>query len=199
MALVGIYGGVGAGKSTIARTFQKFGAFVIVADDLVHQSYVKPEVRPLIEKRFGKDIYEDGKLNQRMLADIVFKDTKALKDLEAIVHPYVEEKILKLIRQTESNLIVLDVPLLATTCFQEFVTHGVFVDAPLKVRQEISQKSRGWDKEEHRRRESQQVPLRKKRRLSQFVIKNYGEDRDKIEEQVQHIVDQILQTAEACC
>jgi dephospho-CoA kinase len=193
MALIGIYGGVGAGKSTITRIFREFGATVIVADDLVHASYSKPEVRPLIERRFGLEIYENGKLNQKALANIVFNDSKALKDLESIVHPYVEEQILWHIRHCESDLIVLDIPLLATTCFQELVTDGVFIDTPLDVRQEVCAKSRGWDKAEHRRREAKQVPIRKKRRLCRYIIKNYGEHREKIRDQVTTILDQILQ------
>ncbi len=198
MALIGIYGGVGAGKSTIARTFREFGATVIVGDELAHSSYAKPEVRPLIEKRFGSDIYEDDKLNQKELANIVFNDPKALKDLEAIIHPYVEEQILWLIRHSTSDLIVLDLPLLATTCFQELVTHGVFIDTPLALRQEVCAKSRGWDKAEHRRREVKQVPLRKKRRLCKYVIKNYGDFRERVRDQVATILNEI-QTAAMCC
>ncbi len=199
MALIGIYGGVGAGKSTITRIFRdEFGATVIVADDLAHESYTKPAVRPLIEKRFGSEIYEDGKLNQKALANIVFNDPKALKDLEAIVHPYIEDQILRSIRNSTSDLIVLDLPLLATTCFQELVTEGVFVETPLALRQEVCATSRGWDKAEHRRREAKQVPLRKKRRLCRYIIKNYGEHRENVRDQVATILDQIREAA-ACC
>ena len=199
MALIGIYGGIGAGKSTIARFFREFGATVIVADELAHASYSKPEVRPLIEKRFGLNIYQNGKLDNKALADIVFKDSKALKDLERIIHPWVEEQILWHLRHSESDLIVLDIPLLSTTCFQELVTDGVFIDTPLALRQEVCVKVRGWDKAEHRRREAKQVPLRKKRRLCKYVIKNYGEHRDAVKEQVSQIIDQIFKATETCC
>lgn len=86
---IGLTGGIGSGKSTVARIFETLGYQVYYADDRAKALYTEdPAVRKAVEKLFGKDIYTaDGTLDRARLAGIVFNDPEQLKALNAIVHP----------------------------------------------------------------------------------------------------------------
>ena len=189
--IIGLYGGVGAGKTTIAKEFLKHGGELIVADEIVKEAHRKPSIQQLVRAQFG-GVYFEGKLDTKKLADIVFEDEKALHELEMIVHPFVEREILKRIKQSTAKFVVLDVPLLASSPFHELVTIRVFIDTPLETRQEVCRNSRGWTDEEHARREAKQVPVEAKRKMCQYVVKNFGEHRAIIAEQVRNILAEMF-------
>jgi dephospho-CoA kinase len=91
MILVGLTGGIGSGKSTVADLLRERGAVVLDADDFARAAVVAGSegLRKVIE-RFGPEVLgPDGELDRRKLASIVFADPAALSDLEAIVHPEV--------------------------------------------------------------------------------------------------------------
>lgn len=115
---LGLTGGIGSGKSTVAGMFAAFGAALIDADAISrklttqHGAAIKP-----IEKKFGKDmISSDGSLDRNRMRDVVFADASAKKNLENILHPLIK---LEIERQDQSavasgaKLIVYDIPLLA--------------------------------------------------------------------------------------
>ena len=112
---VGLTGGIGAGKSTVADLFSKRGAVVIRSDELARQ-VIEPETpgQKQVISRFGIEILNDkGSIDRAKLAQIVFKDDVALKDLENIVHPLVRERTNQLMsEQTSETIIVNEIPLL---------------------------------------------------------------------------------------
>ena len=86
--MIGLTGGIGAGKTTVAEVFAAIGIPIFNADleakELMQNS---PEIKELLIKQFGPNVYEKGMLNKRYLADLVFSDAYQLELLNAIVHP----------------------------------------------------------------------------------------------------------------
>ncbi len=116
MLLIGLTGGIGSGKSTVSARLATHGAVVIDADAIVHdlQRPGEPVLAAMVE-RFGTEILDaDGALRRQAVADIVFNDAEALRDLGTIVHPAVHAEIeRRLAEQAEGDrVVVLDVPLL---------------------------------------------------------------------------------------
>ncbi len=189
--VIGLYGGVGAGKTTVGREFASLGTLVVVADEYAHEAYKDPAIRRLVRDRFGDKVFQGAEPDLNAIADLIFEDAEARKAIEAIIHPYVQERIMRRVHHSDQELVVLDVPLLASSPFQELVNVGVFIDTPLPIRQAVCAQSRGWDVHEHARREKAQISLDEKRALSQYVIHNDGKDMDVLRKQVREIVDQI--------
>ncbi|GAB77227.1 dephospho-CoA kinase [Austwickia chelonae] len=115
MLHVGLTGGIGSGKSTVARRLAQHGAVVIDADALARE-VVSPGTSGLeqVRLRFGDDVIgPHGELDRRALASIVFDDEKARADLESITHPLVAARTAELLATTgEQSIVVHDVPLL---------------------------------------------------------------------------------------
>ncbi|MDP5107625.1 MAG: dephospho-CoA kinase, partial [Candidatus Nanopelagicales bacterium] len=105
---VGLTGGIGAGKSTVADLFSKKGAIVIRADELSRQ-VIEPSTSGFasVVSRFGQEIVdENGFISRTKLADIVFKDDLALQDLEKIIHPLVRSKTNEIMSNQTSETII---------------------------------------------------------------------------------------------
>ena len=122
MAVIGVTGGIGSGKSTVARILGDLGAQIIDADKIAREVTAKGE--PALEELigyFGVDILgENGELNRATLANIVFDDKEKLEVLNSITHKYIVDKIIeklnKLNTEFKQDFVVLDVP----------VKHGFF-------------------------------------------------------------------------
>jgi dephospho-CoA kinase len=182
--VVGLLGGIGSGKSTVASLLAESGAEVVDADRLAHEVLRTPEGRSRVVSRFGREVLgPDGELDRKRLAAVVFADRRSLEDLNAIIHPAVLEEILARVRShragarrgagSASGLLVLDVPLLSESPLRNDCDALVFVDAEREVRQERL-RVRGWDSGELERRESFQAPLEEKSRMAGFRIDNSG-------------------------
>jgi dephospho-CoA kinase len=128
MALVGLTGLIGAGKSTVARMLGDRGAMVLDADTIAHGVLDEPAVRDAVAARFGAEVIgADGAVRRRALAERVFGPTPgqeaALADLEALIHPRVRARIGDRLAEalasggTPRPVVVLDVPLLAQSGF----------------------------------------------------------------------------------
>ena len=115
MLRVGLSGGIGSGKSTVARALARRGAVVIDADAIARQ-VVEPGQPGLaaVVSRFGPDVLDpDGRLDRPKLAALVFHDAEARADLNAIVHPLVAaESARRMAAAPPGAVVVLDVPLL---------------------------------------------------------------------------------------
>jgi dephospho-CoA kinase len=89
--IIGLTGGIGSGKTTIANHFMKSGVPVYIADDEARKIMQSDEIIEEIKKTFGTAIFENGILNREKLAQIVFGDPEKLKLLNAIIHPAVKK------------------------------------------------------------------------------------------------------------
>ncbi|MEE9394685.1 MAG: dephospho-CoA kinase [Planctomycetota bacterium] len=182
--VVGISGGIGSGKSTVSRLFAECGAAALNADEAARAVTDQPEVKAALRRRFGDGIFaEDGGVDREILASRVFDTTDPAASLwertalEAILHPAVREHLdrrLAQLRLDGRDLVVLDVPLLFQSKYQDECDHIVFVQTKQETRRQFVAK-RGWTAEELDRREAAQTPLEDKKRQSTEIIENDGD------------------------
>src|SRR3990167_8668852 len=130
--VIGLTGGFGSGKSTVAHLFEELGAFTIDADKLAHEALRKdspvfPQVAALFKDAVKKSTQE---IDRKKIAEIVFKDTAKRKRLEAIIHPYVFSRIVEEAADSLPTVVVIEVPLLFETGFDQFCHLTVVVKAP---------------------------------------------------------------------
>ena len=136
---VGLTGGIGSGKSTVARLLAELGA-VVVDGDQIARELVRPGEPALAEivARFGSDVLNaDGTLDRPALADIVFPDPAALADLDAIMHPRIAARAGELLAAAEGvagSVVVYDMPLLVETGQADDFDVVVVVQAPMATR-----------------------------------------------------------------
>lgn len=173
---VGLTGGIGAGKSTVADMFSKLGAVVIRSDELARQ-VIEPNT-PGFQKvlsRFGNQILqENGSIDRQKLAQIVFNDKNALKDLEDIIHPLVRSKTNELIdSQTQETIVVNEVPLLLEKNMNSLFDFLVIVVSNEKNRLNRLLK-RGISEEEAKKRILLQVSDEQRKSAADFLISNDG-------------------------
>ena len=184
--LVALTGGIGTGKSTVARIFEKLGAVVIDADAIVHelQAVGSPVLAKIVEA-FGEGVLQtSGELNREALAAIVFRDEKARLELNGIVHPPVGAEMARRIaaaREAGAPLLVLEIPLFfegrkagTENAAGLGVDMAVLAYAPEAAQIERTCARDGCDREEALRRVRAQLPIEEKRELADAVIDNSG-------------------------
>ena len=181
--VIGLLGGIGSGKSAVARLFLDAGARSVDADQLAREALARPETAARVASRFGKGVLgPDGAVDRRALAARVFTDAQALKDLNAIVHPPVRERIREEIRKHRArarrpgepgSILVLDVALLAESPILAECDALVFVEADSGLRRSRIA-ARGWPPGEMERRESFQTPIEEKKRMARWTVDNSG-------------------------
>ncbi len=181
MLIIGLTGGFGTGKTYVASVFGSLGAREIDADRIAHKSIMRasPCYREVVSS-FGKGILDrKGRIDRKRLASIVFSNKKELKRLNAIVHPYVIRRIKAKIRTAkESDIVVVDAPLLAEANLLCFVDKLVVVKAPREKQISRAMKRLGIGRKECMRRIRNQMPLYRKVALADYVIDNDGTKRE---------------------
>jgi dephospho-CoA kinase len=184
--VIGLTGGIGSGKSTVAGMFEKLGATVLDADVVVRELQAGGSaLLAEIEAAFGAQVIQpDGSLDREALAAIVFRDEEARMHLNAIVHPRVAIELAQRVadaRASGASVIVLDIPLLfeardageGTAAQVPFdATVVVYVPESLQIERQLTRDDR--DRGEALRRVRAQMPLDEKRRLADFAIDNSG-------------------------
>jgi dephospho-CoA kinase len=171
--VVGLTGGIGSGKSTVAGILRKSGAVVIDADALGHRVLEIPRIRAALVRDFGAAILgEDGRIDRRALGRKAFRNKAATARLNRRVHPEILNRIRRGIRRAR-GCVVLDAALLYETGAEALCDRVWFVDAPRRRRLERI-RARGWSAREVSRRERTQMPLREKKRRADVVIDNGG-------------------------
>lgn len=178
MVVVGLTGGVASGKSFVAQCFEELGAVRIDADRVAHEVLQDPAVIQQIVDLWGSELLDDdGRIQRGRLAKVVFAgiDESNLDRLESIVHPEIRERIhreMDSVRTAgETELLVLDIPLLFEGNYQQQCDHVIFVDANLSVRKQRA-KLRGWADGELAKRESRQLSIEEKKLRADVVINN---------------------------
>lgn len=171
--VIGILGGVGSGKTTVAGMFRQCGAWVLEADRLAHKALRQPGVKRRLVRLWGRAMLDRGGApDHKKIGGIVFKDPHARVQLESIVHPVIT-KMMKDETSKHGGLVIWDAALLGETGFHRQCDVLVFVDAPESRRLERVRSSRHWTPGELRRRERAQMGLNKKRQLADYIIKNH--------------------------
>ena len=174
--IIGILGGIGAGKSTVAAEFSKLGCKTINADKIAHELLEKKDVREKVVSFFGRSILDfDGKIDHKKLADVVFSDADKLSLLNGIIHPLVLRKVEFLIekynQQNHIKAIVLDMPLLVEVGWVGRCSRIIFIDCDKKLRAERARKM-GFNENQFKKRENFQISLDNKALLADNTIEN---------------------------
>jgi len=180
MIVIGLTGGIGSGKSTVARMLVQHGAVLIDADEIAHDvvGAGRPAYREVVE-RFGESVVvPDGSIDRAALAAVVFNDAAALADLEAIVHPEVRSEIgARIAAESGSeHVVVVDIPLLFEKSDpDDYRLAGVLVvDSPLDMAVERLVNLRGMDRSDATARIARQAARSERIGRADFVIMNMG-------------------------
>ncbi|MEO8424433.1 MAG: dephospho-CoA kinase [Actinomycetota bacterium] len=179
MLLVGLTGGIGSGKSTVADLLAERGAIVIDADDLARRAVaLGTDGFDRVVEAFGREtLGPDGDIDRAKLAEVVFTDPERLRQLEAIVHPEVARQLAEAIepyRDTD-RVIVYGVPLLAERGLAEGFDVIVVVVADVDRRIERLLRDRGMTADEVRARVAAQLSDEERARVADVLLDNDGD------------------------
>ena len=194
MITVGLTGGIGSGKSEVARLLAGHGAVVVDADALAREAVAPgtPGLASVVDE-FGPDVMaEDGSLDRAKLGRLVFADEQKRAALEAIVHPYVGRRSAKLMAAAPPDAVVVyDVPLLVEKSLQDQYDVVVVVDADDDVRLHRLVDGRGMADDDARARMASQASRAARLAVADRVLPNDG-DLAALESEVDRLWDWLL-------
>ena len=201
--IIGLTGGIGSGKSTVAEMLRTLGAAIIDADEIVHE--LQASGAPMLEaltEQFGAEILdEQGALRRKQLGAIVFNDPEARRRLGLIVHPEVGREMLRQVQAAlaaQSPMVVADIPLLfegrregRDTAKLLDVVGVILTWVPLATQIERVMLRDACTREDALARIRSQVPIDEKRELADWVIDNSG-SLTETERQVRDLYHQLV-------
>lgn len=187
MKVIALTGGIGAGKSTVAQFFCELGANVVDADHLARIAIERgSEGFAEVIARFGEKILANGDINRKALAEIIFSDPAAKRDLEAIIHPRVQKLFAQAIIDNEpAENLIYEIPLLVETDAARKFDFIVTVEADENLRIERLL-ARGMFITDIKARLANQAPSQARIDIADAVIVNDG-DEDRLLRQVENL------------
>jgi dephospho-CoA kinase len=193
--MVGLTGGIGSGKSTVARLLADRGSVVIDADVIAREVVERPEVLAALAERFGPEILAaDGTLDRTALAQRAFVTDELRKELEAITHPPIGEEFVRRVASAPPDgIVVHDVPLLVEST-RGFEYGGVIVVvAPREVRLQRLE-ARGIPRDDAERRMALQATDEERAKVATWILDNSGDVAD-LERQIDAIWPELVKRA----
>ncbi len=190
--VIGIIGGIGAGKSAAAAAMARRGGLVVDGDRLGHAALELPEVKQLLVARWGEAVLKpDGTANRRAIAGIVFNDPAELKVLEGMVFPYIGQQARQAIAAAQADpavgFVVLDAAVMLEAGWADACDRIVFVEASRETRLNRLAARSGWKPDQVAAREAAQLSLDVKRAKAGVVLTN-----DSTPQALQDQVDRML-------
>ncbi len=193
LPIIGLIGGIGSGKSTVAKVLSGFGCVVADADSNAKAVLRDSEIREQLTLWWGKTILNiDGLVDMGAVSDIVFQNDAERRKLEELIHPRVKQMQEAQFRASPQGTrgLVIDAPLLLEAGFEKDCDYLIYVETSRDIRLRRVLENRGWSKEELDRREQAQLPLDTKRDKADYVLINEGK-LDEVHSQVKQILDDI--------
>lgn len=192
MLVVALTGGIGAGKSTVAQNFAELGALVVDADQLARMAIERgSDGFAEVLLRFGDEIILSGDIDRKKLAEIVFSDESARKDLEKIIHPRVQATFAEVVEDLEhDDILIYEIPLLAETDAAEKFDYIITVEADIELRKARLLK-RGLYISQIEKRMAAQASQESREAIADSVIRNDG-DEDSLLRQVENLWESVL-------
>lgn len=197
MKIIGLTGGIGSGKSTVARSLQEHG-FPLVDADLIAREIVEPGQPALAEltKEFGADILNaDGSLDRGLLASRAFTNKDTTQRLNNITHPRINQRTQELFDEARENgaeAVIYDMPLLIDKGLHKDMDATIVVHAAEHVRLERLTTKRGLDADDVRRRINAQIDDETRKQHADILLDNNGTEED-LTKQIADAVDKIKQ------
>ncbi|MBO6057289.1 MAG: dephospho-CoA kinase [Bacteroidales bacterium] len=190
MKRVGITGNIGSGKSYVCKMFERLGIPVFYSDDETKKLYLIPSVKELIIKRFGKEVYfEDGTLNRKLLSYHLFKNEEAMKFIESVLYPALNQHFDEWCEQQTSPYVLYESAILFEKNYGKYFDKIIFVSAPEDIRLQRVMKRDDCTEENVRSRMRLQMSEETKISKADFVIYNDGDKA--LEPQVETIDKQL--------
>jgi len=192
--LIGLTGGAGSGKSTVAGILRDLGADIVDADEASHAVYAPgtPGFDAVV-REFGPEYVRGGQVDRVRLGRLVFEDRDARGRLNAIVHPLVRDWMAERTREAAergAEVVIQDVPLLYENRLEDLFSSVVLVYVPEDLQLERLLEERGLDADRARAMIAAQMPIDEKRRRAHHVIDNSG-TREETRRQVEEMWAQI--------
>ena len=185
MKKIGLTGGIGVGKTYVSKIFQKMGIPIFNADEQAKKCMVDDaNLKEAVQLAFGENMYLKGVLQKDALAKIVFNNTEALAELNALVHPIVKQKFEDWCCLQSTSMVIKEAAILFESDAHLGLDAVVCVSAPEKLRIARVQKRDGNSVEQIELRMSRQLPQAKKEELADYLI---------INDEVQLLLPQVLE------
>jgi len=192
MLVVGLTGGIGAGKSTVSELFARLGALVIDADQLARMAIERgTDGFADVMLRFGDEVILNGDIDRKKLAEIVFSNEQARKDLEAIIHPRVQGLFAEAVADLDhDDILIYEIPLLVETGAAEKFDYIITVESDIELRKARLLK-KGLYISQIEKRMASQATEEARSAVADSVIRNDG-DEDSLLRQVENLWESVL-------
>lgn len=191
--VIGLIGGIGAGKSSVADALIRHGGRVVAGDPVGHEALRDPAILARVTELWGqRDILQpDGQVDRRKLGAIVFPSPVERTRLEHLVHPYIRRRLTEEITAAQADpevkFVVLDAAVMLEAGWNDACDKLVFVDAPRDVRLARVMEQRGWTEADLSNREAVQMPTERKKELADAIVNN-AESPERTRGQVDELV-----------
>ena len=172
--IIALTGGIGSGKTTIAKLFETMGCLIYYSDDKAKELYYDTKIKKRVIQLLGSDAYSaSGSLNSTFIAGIIFKDKTKLESLNAIIHPALEKDFEIFVKQQPSERIIIKESALIfeTDSYKKFKTI-ILVTAPLEQKIKRVMQRNKMPRENVEKRMSAQWPDEQKIPLASYIISN---------------------------
>jgi dephospho-CoA kinase len=190
--IIGLTGGIGSGKSEVARLFTLLGAAIYSADEA--SKYLLDQNSALKERlinAFGDQLYHDYKLNRKAFASLIFNDHNSLSLANSIIHPFVFEDFEKWAQnQPECSYLIMEAAILFESHANEHLNKTITVYTPTELRISRVMKRDGCTREDVYMRMQHQIPDEEKIKMADFVI--YNDDQHMLIPQVLELHQQFI-------
>ena len=194
MLRIGITGGIGSGKTTVAKIFELLDIPVYYADAATKRLYDEdPELMQEIRQHFGADVYAENKLDRTRLAAIVFRDAEKLNLLNALVHPRTIHDAEEWMKRQRAPYVLKEAALIFESGSARSLDYVIGVQAPEHLRLKRVMDREGVTREEFYTRANRQIEESIKMRLCDFVIKN--DEQELVIPQVLHLHKHLTELA----
>ncbi len=192
MLVVALTGGIGSGKSTVSEFFARLGALVIDADQLARMAIERgTDGFADVLLRFGEEIIVNGDIDRKKLAEIVFSDEKARKDLEAIIHPRIQAIFAEAVADLDhDDILIYEIPLLVETGAAEKFDFVITVESNIELRKARLLK-KGLYISQIEKRIASQASEGARESIADAVIRNDG-DEDSLLRTVENLWESVL-------
>lgn len=191
--ILGLTGGIGTGKSTVAKMLREKNIPVVDTDSISKEIIEYPEVIEKIKIEISNEVFDfNNKLNRKKMSEIVFENQEKLKKLNEIMHPEILKKMWKEVEKLKKDykIIVVDIPLLFEINMEKEVDKILLIYASKEIQLKRIMERDGRTREEAIKIINSQMPLYKKREKSDYIIQN-NDSLEKLEKSLDKIVQKL--------